>query len=145
MNIDDLPPGITHRQLADADHMDTLTDDHGDTYRFLEDPVTDEVHLTPNECLDWGRLHPLNKGMVGFVGTLLAFLAPIALVTLLDTSAITDPIPLGGPLLTLGAVLGGYALARIVFYRTTIGEWLWLFLEYRDVQHILTVEQEGAL
>jgi len=132
-------PDVT---LERYDHMDRVETSDGE-FRVLVSARTGERQLVRADVVEYDSLleHPMVQGAAGFIGVLLALLAPAV-------AGFFGGATLGGSVLHLagGVFVGslvGIIGANVVLEKTTLGAALWRFLEWYDVKH-LVLRGDGA-
>jgi len=122
--------------LERYDHMDRVETSDGE-YRVLVSARTGERQLVNADIVEYDSAleHPAAGGLAGFLGILAVLVAPVAGGLLLGEMLFTGTVPVVGSI--FAGLLVGIVASNICLEKTTLGDWLWRFLEWYDVKHLV--------
>lgn len=131
---DELPEGIDRGRLGHANEGDRLTDAYGDEWVVIQSKRTDEKHVVRPDVVEYGTAdHPALTGAGAFATIMFALIAPVAGVAVYDPT-----LPAAqSAIVTGGALVVGYGLARLLLMHTFVGEFIARFLEWNDHRAII--------
>lgn len=132
--MNDLPEGISRGRVDQADDGRRLTDEWGNEWVVIKSKRTGESHVVHPDVVEYGQWdHPVLTGAGALATILFALIGPLAGVEVYDpTLPATQSAIVSG-----GALVIGYALARILLMRTFVGEFIARFQEWNEHRAII--------
>lgn len=146
MTDDVLPPGYDFPAGFDphaADHLERVESADGTEFVVLA-PGASEPAVVHADVVEYKSFdHPVLTGFSGFVWIVAAFVAPLLAAYAVAPTVGGVPVAIGG---TAASVVVGWLLARLLLYRTILGDWIWRFLEWNDHRAaIVAARQAGGV
>lgn len=137
----DLPDDFA---IERADDMERVEAADGTALYVLVSRTTGERQLVHADIVEYDGVleHPAVGGLAGFLGILAALVTPVVIGILASGILGGSVLHIAGGVFVGGVV--GVVSANVCLDNTMVGEWLWRFLEWYDVKHIVETRGDAA-